>query len=172
MSSTDLSQNINQKETYVLNISASTPIDHLWIPDFNARIKSDEDEQLLLHFAFNEACNLTTLRIASGGPSAPKIVKLFVNRVSLGFSDVDNVPCAQVIELKPSDYVEQISGSGVTEAVIALKTVKFTRTFNLTMFIESNLGDVETTSLAGVKFFGSLAGKTDMTALKKVGDGE
>jgi hypothetical protein len=169
MSTTDLSQNINQKETYVLNISASTPLENLWMPDHNVRIKSDEDEQLLLHFAFNEAANLSTLRLASSGPSAPKSIKLFVNRVSLGFSDVDSVPCAQAIELKQSDYVE-VAGGGGAEAVVQLKTVKFTRVFTLTMFVESNLGDVEVTSVAGVKFFGSLAGKTDMSALKKVGE--
>lgn len=44
--------------------------------------------------------------IAIRGPSdgsGPKQVKLFINRHSFGFSDVDSVPCAQQLELSTKD---------------------------------------------------------------------
>ena len=44
--------------------------------------------------------------IAFRGPkdgSGPKQIKLFINRHSFGFSDVDSVPCAQQLELTAKD---------------------------------------------------------------------
>lgn len=39
---------------------------------------------------------LSSIVIKGPAEAGPKTVKLFVNRTSMGFSDVDSVPCAQV----------------------------------------------------------------------------
>jgi len=122
-----------------------------------------DSDAVLFHFAFNEAVNLSTVRIKAQDKSAPRVVKLYVNRVSMGFEDCDSVPCAQAFELREADY----AAGGV--ATLQLRTVKFTRVVALTVFVESNLGDEDATCVSKIRFTGSLAGRTDMSALKKVG---
>lgn len=50
-------------------------------------LESDTDEQLLIHLTFNQSVRLSGLVIkSSAGGQAPKIVKLFVNQPTIGFS--------------------------------------------------------------------------------------
>lgn len=162
-----LDDKIDQQATYALNLQPSAPLANLYLPDDRMVARSDDDEQMLIHFAFQEAANLTHVKIrAPDTGEAPAKVKLFVNRVSMSFSDCDQ-PCAQEFALTAKDYA-----AGAGEATLALRSVKFLRVTGLTVFIESNVGDKETTAVSHIKFVGSLAGKTDMSALKKVGADE
>lgn len=51
---TDLSVKIDKAECYARNESNQFPMDNLFIGDTRLGCKSDTDEQLILHFAFQE----------------------------------------------------------------------------------------------------------------------
>lgn len=55
-----------------------------------------------LAYAVNTKVRIHSITIK--GPSdgsGPKLVKLYTNRISLGFSDADSVPCAEQLDLTP-----------------------------------------------------------------------
>lgn len=66
-------------------------------------LESDTDEQLLLNIHFNQKVRIHSITITGPAEDGPKVVKLYTNRMSLGFSDADSVPYAQQLELTTKD---------------------------------------------------------------------
>ncbi|CAN0334082.1 unnamed protein product [Discosporangium mesarthrocarpum] len=129
--------------------------------DERLQLKSDADEQLLLHVGFRETVKLHSIDfVALPDDTAPLTVKLYLNRLSMGFSDTEEVEPAQTLELTPEDLVD---GS-----VSVLKFVKFQRVTGLTIFVQDNNG-AEITGLSSVKFYGSSIAGTKMNEFKKAG---
>lgn len=91
---------------------------------------------------------------------APKTVKVYVNKLTLGFDETDSVEETQTILLSEKDY----EGNGL----IPLRFVKFQNVNSVILFIEDNLGEEETTQIKQLIFVGSPLDSTDMSALKKV----
>jgi hypothetical protein len=153
-------------------------------------MRSDCDEQLLIHLPFMGAVKLHSLQIqsAEGARRAacrpllpfhqltlacalspldsraalPKTIKLFKNQTSMTFDDVDSIPPTQVIEISPSD----VKHGSVT---IPLAFVKFQCVQTLTIFIEDNLDDAEVTQLSKLQVFGMPLQTTNMSDLKQKG---
>eukprot|EP00242_Pyramimonas_sp_CCMP2087_P008373 CAMPEP_0198210662 /NCGR_PEP_ID=MMETSP1445-20131203/21465_1 /TAXON_ID=36898 /ORGANISM="Pyramimonas sp., Strain CCMP2087" /LENGTH=170 /DNA_ID=CAMNT_0043884783 /DNA_START=57 /DNA_END=569 /DNA_ORIENTATION=+ len=124
--------------------------------------ESDTDEQMLLHVPFNQVVRLYAIKIkAMDSGFAPKSIKLFVNRESLGFSEASSEPAVQEFDL---DFDKHCAGQP-----IELKFVKFQSVRSITIFIESNQDDEETTRLAHVSFIGSTVETTNMKEFKAVG---
>ena len=88
-------------------------------------------------------------------------VLLFVNRVNLGFEDVDDVDPTTVIELTAEDLKEDADS-------ILLKFVNYQRVKSITLFIEDNNGG-DVSALGGLKFFGKNVATTNMADFKKQG---
>lgn len=132
--------------------------------------ESDADEQLLMHITFSTKVKLHSISLA--GPSdgrAPKDVKLFANKLSLGFDDVADMKADTELELAE----KQVAGSGEK---LELKFVKFQNVEKLTVFISSNQGDEESTALSCLKLWGASVATTNMSEFKRVvgekGEGE
>ncbi|KAI0048240.1 DUF1000-domain-containing protein [Auriscalpium vulgare] len=133
---------------------------------------SDADEQLLLNIHFNQLVRVKAIVLQSSKSSTsqpsqgPKLVKLFVNRPSLGFEDVqdaDEPEAAQVFDLT-EDQVE--SGKP-----IVLRYVRFQAVNSLHIFVVSNQGDEEATRIDAVDILGStVEGTKDLSGLKKQND--
>lgn len=66
-------------------------------------LASDTDEQLLINLHFSQKVRIHAITITGPEDNGPKVVKLYVNRHSMGFSDADAVPCAQQLELTPTE---------------------------------------------------------------------
>jgi len=131
------------------------------------KTESDTDEQLLLHIPFTQRVKLSG--VAFAGPpdgKGAKTIKLFVNRPSVGFTDAGSTPCAAELSLSPGD----LSGGGEAGAgkTIALKPARFTGVDVLSIFIEGNQGDEETTVLSRLALFGSAGETFDVAAIKKI----
>ncbi|EFN56865.1 hypothetical protein CHLNCDRAFT_144492 [Chlorella variabilis] len=109
-------------------------------------LESDTDEQLLIHIPFNTACKLSGF--------APKRVKLFVNRPTIGFSEAADSAGVQEFDLTEADLEGQ---------QLPLKWVNV-----LTVFIESNQGDEETTIVQKVAVFGSGGDTFNVAEIKDV----
>ncbi|KAL4529264.1 hypothetical protein Ndes2526B_g04093 [Nannochloris sp. 'desiccata'] len=123
-------------------------------------LESDTDEQLLIHLTFNQSVRLSGLVIkSSAGGQAPKIVKLFVNQPTIGFSEATESPGVDSFDLTEA----QLTGE-----VVPLRLVKFNRVNCLTIFVESNQGDEDTTIIQKIAIQGSAGETFDVKDFKDV----
>ncbi|CAM9182484.1 unnamed protein product [Chrysoparadoxa australica] len=158
----DLGDVICKAECYCLNENPNYTWRNLFMGDDRLMLQSDADEQLLLHIGFNETVRLHSIDFrAPSNDTAPLTVKLFTNKVSMGFSDAEDTTPTQVLELTPEDLAE---GS-----VTLLKFVKFQRVSSLSIFVEDNNG-AETSCLSAIKFLGSTVASFNMNEFKKQGE--
>lgn len=128
---------------------------------------SDADEQLLLNIEFNQVVRVRSIVIQSSNlAQAPKSIKLFVNRSSLGFDDAEDAQepeAAQVLELTEEQVKEG--------KPIQLRFVRFQAVNSLHIFVASNQGGEEETRIDAVDVFGILSGVTrDLSGLRKTDD--
>ncbi|GJJ68174.1 thioredoxin 1 [Entomortierella parvispora] len=124
-------------------------------------LESDVDEQLIVSVPFNQAIKLHSIKIVPKDIAhAPKTIKLYVNKLTLGFDETDSVEETQTIVLSEKEYE--------ANGVIPLRFVKFQNVTSVILFIEDNLGEEETTQIKQLIFIGSPLDSTDMSALKKV----
>lgn len=100
----DLTPHIDTTGTYCLNEQSAHPHANLFNPDERFVLRSDADEQLLLHVPFKEIVKVYSVTIkAAPGVSMPTSVKVFVNLPTLGFDEAEDTKPAQAIDLKPED---------------------------------------------------------------------
>ena len=163
--SIDLTEKIDvSKGSYGLNLENDDGIRNAFQPNAQLGVRSDADEQLLIHLEFQEAVHLTHILIEPveterGAAERPTSVKLFKNRLSFGFDDVDSIPETQALDL--STYTPNEKS--------VLNRVKFQNTTGLTLFFDANACDEEHTSLGRIRVYGLPVHATDMKELKKVG---
>jgi len=86
----DLSDKLEKSGCYARNESSNFPMTNLFIGDSRLGCKSDADEQLIIHVAFQEfvkvhSIKFTEFNSGSEPENHPTRVLLFVNRNNLGF---------------------------------------------------------------------------------------
>ncbi|KAH9966505.1 PITH domain-containing protein [Russula dissimulans] len=158
----DLSQSncLNEVDGYNLKGILSTKTRNLT----DAYLLSDTDEQLLLNISFNQAVKVKSIVLYTAEPKkGPKLVKLLVNRVTIGFEDVEGAEepeVAQVLEI-PEDAVKE-------GRPVELRFVRFQTVNSLHIFVSSNHGDEEATRIDAIDIFGIPSGATkDLSELRK-----
>jgi hypothetical protein len=130
-----------------------------------AILRSDCDEQLIMHFEFkpNEAAHVSGITLAAprGGVAVPKSVQVFINARSLTFGSIDNFRPTDTVEIvwKPSDPSQQV-------AFVPLKKCVVHNAFQVSVFIPDNTSDGEddVTVLSGVALHGEMAKGMGTTA--------
>jgi len=125
---------------------------------------SDADEQLLLNICFNQAVRVRSIvLISKDATRAPENIKLFINRPSLGFEDVENASepdAAQVLKLTSEDVEKGTP--------IILRFVRFQSVNSLHIFIQSNHGGEDESRLDVLDVLGVPVEATkDLSGLKK-----
>ena len=160
----DLTGKLEKSECFCRNEDPRFPHTNLFMGDSRLGCKSEADEQLILHIAFQETVKVKSIKfLAFNDGNDPELnpttVKMYVNRNNLGFEDIDDVDPTQVIELTADDLRE---GS----EPIATKFVKFQRVGSITFFIEENNGG-EVSALGGLKIFGRGTATMNMSDFKK-----
>mmetsp|Transcript_15145 Transcript_15145/g.29437 ORF Transcript_15145/g.29437 Transcript_15145/m.29437 type:complete len:165 (-) Transcript_15145:1050-1544(-) len=157
----DLTSYVSKTGSYALNVDSAFPMDNLYNSDERSELRSDADDQLIVHFAFSEKVKLTSMNIvAPKNEMRPSHIKLFTNQVSVGFEDIDSIPAALEMDLEDEDVAEG--------KIIPLRVVKFNKLDSVTLFVESSEGG-DIAALSSVKFFGEAVQGTNMSELKKVG---
>jgi len=107
---------------------------------------SDADEQLLLNIP---AVRVRSLVIHGSSESqAPHMVKLVVNRPSLGFEDVENAEEPEIAQLLDISQDDVKKGN-----LLTLRYVRFQTVNSLHIFVSSNHGD-EQTRIDSIDIFG------------------
>jgi hypothetical protein len=159
----DLLELVEMGSLECLNAHPSHSIDNAlkqgYREDDGLFLESDTDEQLLVNIRFNQSVKLSALTIK--GPDdgfAPKSVRLYTNQNSMGFSDVDSARVAQSVELTAA----QVAGEA-----IPLKFVKFQNVTILSIFVESNMGDEDTTRICKIALTGQSGESMNVAEIKK-----
>jgi hypothetical protein len=124
---------------------------------------TDDDETCILSVPFTTNVKPTHVVIVGGGTngtdvSACAMVKVFVNKPSLGFEE-----CAKKTPAQTLDAREGASAGGVFE----LDKTAFDNVRTLTFYFESNVGDTERTSVRRLEIRGRTMDAADVNQLKK-----
>ena len=160
----DLSDKIDKSDCYARNEAPGFPMSNLFIGDSRLGCKSDADEQLILHVAFQEFVRIKTIKFTSFNNGIdpevnPTTVKVFVNRENLGFEDIEDVDPTQIFELTDEQLRE-------SSDPLPTKFVKFQRVKSLTIFVEENNGG-EVSALGHLRMMGRPVITTNMNEFKK-----
>lgn len=162
----DINEFITLNQIDCLNQQENNNVRNLFKKD-DTILESDVDEQLLISIPFNQSVKIHSIKLVIKDTAhAPKTIKLYANRLDLGFDETDSIEATQIIELSEKDY-EKDGG-----AIIPLRFVKFQSITNVVLFIYDNLGGEETTQLKELIFIGSPVETTKMENLKKIGEGQ
>ena len=151
MAEQELNSLFVKAQSYCLNASPSHPFTNL-----NSNIggdasllclRSDTDEQLLIHIVFLTAVRVSALSLSAPiDESSPTSVKLYTNLTSPAFTDINDQEISQTLALTEEDLS--------MSRKLTLKQVKFQRVASLTLFFDENKGAAPFTSLSGLKLFG------------------
>jgi len=164
----DLSDKLDKSACYARNEDSRYTWTNLMMGDTRLGCKSDTDEQLILHFAFNEFVKVHSLKFTEYNNGTepennPTKILLFVNRNNIGFEDVDDFDPTTTLELTAEDLKQNAE-------TVLLKFVNYQRVNSITIFVEDNNGGA-ITALGGLKFFGKTVATTNMKEFKKQGWG-
>ena len=121
--------------------------------------QSDDDEQLILTVPFRQIVNVTSVVIQ--GPAdgtAPKTVKIFVNKPNLSF---DN--CGK----KATATLALTAAQVASGEVIELDFTQFQNVRALSFFVDDNQGGGEVTNVSKIVVNGTPVHTTNMSELKK-----
>lgn len=162
----DLSSKLSKSECYARNESSQFPMENLLIGDTRLGCKSDTDEELILHFAFQEFVKVYSIKLTEFNRGVdpdcnPTTVHVYINRCNLGFEDVSDYEPTQTLELTAADLKEDADA-------ILTKFVKFQRVRSITFYIEDNAGG-DVSALGGLKLMGRSVATTNMNDFKKQG---
>jgi len=143
-----------------LNEKHDHPWTNLLTKDSSKFLESDCDPQLLIYVPFRQNVKLHSICfVAPEDGSGPRTVKLYVNNPSMDFQSVD-VPATQELVLSSEDLKEN--------TLTALKFLKFQNVASLTIFVEDNQGDKDTTIISRLRFIGQSHDSADMSQFKRV----
>ncbi|KAI0807046.1 PITH domain-containing protein, partial [Fomes fomentarius] len=114
----------------------------------SAYVLSEADEQLLLNIPFNQTVKIRSIALQTANAAqAPKTIRLFINKPSLTFSDVEDTDdFVQEIELGEDDVREGKK--------IALRFVRFQSVTSLHIFVVSNQGGEDETRIDAIDVLG------------------
>ena len=98
--------NIDKNLLECLNADVRHPLDHaLYETNSSYYLESDSDHQLIINFGFTCPIKLHHLIFrAPNDNSRPKIVKLFVNKKAMNFSECENENATQDFVLNDNDF--------------------------------------------------------------------
>ncbi|GME34128.1 hypothetical protein GTA08_BOTSDO11095 [Neofusicoccum parvum] len=100
--------------------------------DPDPELASDADEQLLMFVPFTGQVRLHAILLRSSATdSAPKTLKVFLNRDDLDFSTASDLQPTQTLELSQTNDVQELP----------VKRALFNTTRSLALFFEDNFGD-------------------------------
>ncbi|CAN6308961.1 unnamed protein product [Urochloa humidicola] len=123
-------------------------------------LASDSDEQLLIYIPFMQVVKLHSALFKGPEEGGPKTVKLFSNKEHMGFSNVNDYPPSDTLDLSTDHLAENKPAT--------LKYVKFQNVRSLTIFIEDNQSGSDVTKIHKIALYGTTVDTTNMKDLKKI----
>eukprot|EP01040_Poterioochromonas_malhamensis_P017471 gene17471-20089_t len=156
----ELNQYLTKSSCYCLNEDSRSNYNNLFMGDHTLVLKSDADEQLLLQLAFQQTVNIRRVQLGlPADDSCPQTVKLFANKLNLGFSEASELEPTQTFTFTPQDRPTVIT--------LDLFAAKWQRVESVTIFVESNHG-ADVSSLYSLKLFGSTVHGTNVSGIHQL----
>ena len=93
---TDITDQVDVRNTSALNESRAGSAKFLFAGDRTLACRSDADSQLLITLPFLSTVRLSSIFVDGPVGERPTIAKLYVNRATLGFDELDDVEPTQV----------------------------------------------------------------------------
>lgn len=158
---------INQDGIECLNEDQNHPAANLFRGGDDCFLQNDTsvDQQLLIKVPLRQPVKLNGLRIVGkDADTAPKEVKVFVNKPHIGFQEAEDEEPTQAFELDPKEC--NIGLGCDSQHIIPLKFVKFQNVTHITVFVAENNGDNEATKMRALELYGIAAENMDMAAWK------
>jgi len=147
---------LSKSSCYCLNEDPRSGHAHLFYGDNTLALKSDADEQLILHLAFGQTCALKSIFLGvPDDESCPDTVKFFLNQTNIGFGDANS-------DMKPIQSAQLIPGKDIT---IDLLPAKWNRTDSITIFVQNNHGS-PISSLHSIRIYGIAVMSTNVADIK------
>jgi hypothetical protein len=142
----DITDQVDTAKVRCLNEDTNFPVANIFAADDSFLLKSDSDEQLLIHLPMKQTVKLWSMNmVAPAGEERPVSIKLYVNKPNMNFQDVDDAKPTQSLELAEEDLC--------MERHNLLKFTSFQRVDHLTVFIEDNDGG-DVSALSKISFTG------------------
>lgn len=112
-------------------------------------LESDCDAELIITVGFTSNVKLMLIRLSVLNlPQAPANIKIYINKAGrINFDNVSSTKHDQEILLEESSFQDNI-------AVLQLSPAKFHMVESVTLYISSNLGNIDTTVLSTLSFIG------------------
>lgn len=154
----NLNPQINKSSTYCLNEDSRHPHTNLFIGDHTLDLRSDADEELLLHVSLMQTCKLTSLQLSfhKDDGSCPTQLKLFANSPNMAFSDAQDLNPTQVVNVPPN-----------TESLnISLLAVKWNSVDSITIHVGSNYG-CDYSAIHSLRLYGTPVMSMNVSEIKK-----
>mmetsp|Transcript_28299 Transcript_28299/g.61949 ORF Transcript_28299/g.61949 Transcript_28299/m.61949 type:complete len:179 (+) Transcript_28299:104-640(+) len=149
----DLLEQLELPQCECLNQSKEHPLKHCISAeardDPTLQLRSDCDEELLIHLKFMQNARISHIKFEGPAESAPSSVRLFVNKIGLDFDTAKSEAPTQELTLAPKDVTPD---APPTE----LRYVLFQNVSTLSLFIGGNQGDEEQTALSKLVLVGSV----------------
>ncbi|EER03661.1 hypothetical protein Pmar_PMAR022958 [Perkinsus marinus ATCC 50983] len=144
-----------------LNEDPKHPVKNLLQPNTSLFLQSDPtvDHQLLIRMEFRQTVKVRAIKVGLkrqmvDDETCPSLIKVFINRLSIGFQDAEGDEPVQVIQLDdPSQSAEAFQ----------LRIAKFQNVKSLQIFVEDNFGS-DMTRINHIEVFGALGENTDMSS--------
>lgn len=130
-----------------LNVKPNCKFNDIFEQNNTHRLESDLDDQLLFNLKFKSPIALKEVVLRSPMQNGPRNLKFFVNRESLSFENTEDTTCTQEFTLSKSDQDD-------VEVIIKLAPQKFSKTYSLSILVENNQNDSESTSISEMRFVG------------------
>lgn len=119
-------------------------------------LQSDADAQLLIFLPFSGPVKLMAVVLkvlpGEGVSQCPKKIKLWKNKPNMDFEDTV-VECTEELEITAADLAAPVQ-SGLITILKPVTFVKFLDVSYLTIFVESNYGNRDTTRIQGLELPG------------------
>lgn len=164
--SSNLEEHLEFSQVECLNEDPDHTVSGVFSSDPSAYLLSDIDPQLLISVPFRTPVKVSGIKFAFrkgvDKDAIPESIKLFTNRISLGFSDAESMPSVQTIS-----HEQIVSGE-----VVPLKFVLFQNVHSLQLFVDTTIGGVDKSELGKIELFGMLGENMNMKEFKKIKDDE
>jgi len=157
---TDLTEFIDQAHGTCLNQLSDHPWTNILNKEQAQYLESDCDPQLLIYIPFRQNVKINSVCFVSpDNGQGPRSVKFYVNNPHMDFNSVDSA-ITQELQLAPTDLKE--------DSLTPLKFLKFQNVASLTIFVEDNQGDEDTTIISRLRLIGMPHDASDMSQFKRV----
>ncbi|KAJ2743254.1 hypothetical protein GGI20_003882 [Coemansia sp. BCRC 34301] len=158
----DLTRLVLRKQSECLNQSDDNPLENVFT-EGDSVLESDVDEQLVLHIAFNQPIKLHSIMIRAPADKAPKNIKIFANRMDIGFDDADASEATQEIALTEDVYKKG--------GVVNLRYVRFQNVSSLSIYVADNLGGDDVTAISQLAFIGTAVDTANVSDIRQGEEG-